>query len=48
MRRVIQVNPDLSPQDLPSVRRVFGKLNAQGARPGEKIQLEDRTWTEKK
>jgi uncharacterized protein YdbL (DUF1318 family) len=48
MRRVIALNADLTAGDLPRVRRVFGKLNAETALPGERIQLQDGTWTVKK
>lgn len=44
MGRVVELNEDLSAQDLPRVRQVFGKLNAENALPGEKIQLADGTW----
>jgi uncharacterized protein YdbL (DUF1318 family) len=48
MRRVIQMNDNFTEEDLPEVRRVFGRLNAQNALPGEKIQTEDGSWTVKK
>jgi len=44
MGRVVELNEDLSAQDLPRVRQVFGKLNAENALTGEKIQLADGTW----
>ena len=44
MRRVIQLNENFKEADLPKIRRVFGKLNAGNARPGEKYQAEDGTW----
>ncbi|MDW7710636.1 MAG: DUF1318 domain-containing protein [Deferrisomatales bacterium] len=47
MERIVQINEDLTPEDLPMVRRVFGRLNAEGALPGERVQLDDGTWTEK-
>lgn len=48
MRRVVALNEGLSDGDLPKVRRVFGRLNAESALPGEKIQLQDGAWTVKK
>jgi uncharacterized protein YdbL (DUF1318 family) len=48
MGRVIDLNEDLTNEDLPQVRRVFGKLNVENALPGEKIQLEDGTWAEQR
>jgi hypothetical protein len=48
MQRVIALNEDLAASDLPRVRRVFGKLNAESALPGEKIQLEGGAWTAKR
>ncbi|MBW1786597.1 MAG: DUF1318 domain-containing protein [Deltaproteobacteria bacterium] len=47
MRRVVETDPGLSKDDLPQVRRVFGKLNRENALSGEKIQNEDGLWTEK-
>jgi uncharacterized protein YdbL (DUF1318 family) len=44
MLRVIALNENFTEADLPKVRRVFGKLNAENARPGEKYQTEDGTW----
>jgi len=44
MRRVIDLNENLTDADWPSVRAIFGKLNADNALPGEKIQDENGTW----
>jgi len=44
MRRVIALNENFTEGDLPAVRSVFAKLNAQNAASGEKIQAEDGTW----
>jgi uncharacterized protein YdbL (DUF1318 family) len=44
MQRVIDLNEDLTEEDLPEVRRIFGKLNAEAALSGEKVQLPDGTW----
>jgi uncharacterized protein YdbL (DUF1318 family) len=48
MKRVIAMNEDFTDADLPRIRRVFGRLNAENALPGEMIQVEDGTWTTKK
>lgn len=48
MGRVIETNENLTKENLPRIRRIFGKLNAENALPGEKIQQEDGTWIEKK
>lgn len=47
MGRVVEVNEDLTAEDLPRVQRVFGRLNADNALPGERVQLSDGTWTVK-
>ena len=44
MRMVIDLNENLTDADWPSVRAIFGKLNADNALPGEKIQDENGTW----
>jgi hypothetical protein len=44
MRRVVEINDDFSMEDLPKIRRVFGKINGENALPGEKIQTEDGSW----
>jgi len=44
MRRVIEMNENLKENDLPEIRRIFGKLNAENALQGEKIQSENGTW----
>lgn len=45
MQRVIEMNENLSAQDLPEIRKIFGKLNHENALKGEKIQNADGTWT---
>lgn len=47
MRRVIEINETFAPDDLPEIRRVFGKLNRENALPGEKVQGDDGEWVEK-
>lgn len=47
MRRVVELNPDLTAADLPDVRQVFGRLNGENADSGTKVQAADGTWTVK-
>jgi len=47
MRRVIETNENLTESDLPSVYKIFGRLNAENAWSGEKIQMEDGSWITK-
>ncbi|MFC1820025.1 DUF1318 domain-containing protein [Thermodesulfobacteriota bacterium] len=44
MRRVVDINENFTIDDLPKVRRVFGKINRGNALPGERIQVEDGSW----
>jgi len=44
MKRVIEINESFGPDDLPEIRRVFGKLNRENALPGEKVQGDDGEW----
>lgn len=44
MRRVIETNENLTQDQLPDVRRIFGRLNAENALPGEKIQGPGGEW----
>lgn len=44
MLRVVEINGNFTKEDLPSIRKVFGKLNMENALPGEKVQKEDGTW----
>ena len=48
MRRVVETTPGFSAADLDRVRAVFGKLNAENAQPGERIQTADGAWTVKR
>jgi len=48
MLRVIYMNEDLDEADLPEVRKIFAKLNAENANPGDKIQDTDGNWLIKK
>ena len=47
MQRVIEINENLTEDDLVNIQKLFGKLNAENALPGEKIQTEPGTWTTK-
>jgi hypothetical protein len=44
MGRVVEINDDFTIEDLPKIRRVFGKINGENALAGEKIQTEDGSW----
>jgi hypothetical protein len=44
MQRVIALNETLTESDLPEIRRIFGKKNAENALPGEKYQTESGEW----
>ncbi len=44
MARVIELNENLTAEDLPKVRAIFAKLNMENAKPGEKIQRADGSW----
>lgn len=48
MRRVIDMNENLTADDMPEIGRIFGKLNIEKALPGEKVQKPDGAWTVKK
>ena len=48
MRRVIALNESFSEGDLPRVREVFGRLNAENALAGERVQAADGSWTVKR
>jgi len=37
MQRVIYMNENLTEEDMPKVRGIFGKLNHENALPGEKL-----------
>ena len=42
--QVVEINENLTKEDLPKIRKVFGKLNRENALPGEKVQAEDGSW----
>ena len=42
--QVVEINENFSKEDLPKIRKVFGKLNRENAFPGEKVQAEDGSW----
>jgi len=48
MMRVLYMNEDLNESDLPEVKKIFAKLNAENAASGEKIQDMDGNWLIKK
>ena len=45
MRRVIDMNENMSEKDFPEIKKIFGKLNTENALPGEKIQSANGDWT---
>jgi hypothetical protein len=44
LRRVIALGPNLSDKDLPELQRILYRINAQTARPGDRVQGEDGAW----
>ncbi len=44
MQRVIDMNENLTESDFVKISHIFGKLNAENAQPGDKIQSMDGTW----
>ncbi len=47
MRRAVETNPNLTPADMPKVRSVFARLATDTARPGDRFQQADGSWTVK-
>ena len=47
MLRVIEINEELAADDLKRIQKIFGKLNAENALPGEKFQTQNGAWTTK-
>ncbi len=45
MQRVIDLNENLTDAEMPEVARIFGKLNVENALPGQRVQMEDGSWT---
>jgi hypothetical protein len=45
MSRVVEINDNFTTDDLPQIRRVFGKINRENALKGERIQDEDGSWS---
>ena len=48
MKRVIELNENFTQKDMSEVQQIFGKLNAENALTGHKIQTQEGTWVEKK
>ena len=44
MMRVVQTNENFTTKDLPSIRKVFAKINRQNSAPGSKVQDTDGKW----
>ncbi len=47
MTRVIETNENLTAADMPEIRRIFARLNAEKAADGTRIQGEDGNWSVK-
>jgi len=43
-KRIIDLNENLSDKDLPKIKQISARLNAENARQGEKIQRIDGSW----
>ena len=48
LNRTIATNENFSESDLPKVQKIFASLNRGTAKKGERIQLEDNSWSTKK
>jgi uncharacterized protein YdbL (DUF1318 family) len=44
MLRVVETNETFTEKDLPTIHKVFGRINRDNALPGEKIQAETGEW----
>jgi uncharacterized protein DUF1318 len=47
MSRIIETNETLTPSELPRVHKMFAALNRDKALKGERIQMDNGTWTQK-
>ncbi|MGP0594791.1 DUF1318 domain-containing protein [Nitrospira sp. T9] len=47
MGRIVETNETLTPSELPRVYKMFAALNRDKALKGERIQLDNGTWTQK-
>lgn len=47
MMQVIYMNANLNESDLPEVKKIFAAINADKARPGDKIQDQTGNWVTK-
>lgn len=47
MSRIIETNETLTPSEVPRVHKMFAALNRDKALKGERIQLDNGTWTQK-
>jgi uncharacterized protein YdbL (DUF1318 family) len=48
MQRVMDINPTVQATGVTEVEKVFAKLNRDGAKPGEWVQLPEGGWVKKK
>jgi len=45
LKRIVATNENFADRDLPKVQKISASLNRDNAKPGEKIQQEDGSWT---
>lgn len=45
LKRIVATNENFSEKDLPKVQKISASLNRDNAKPGEKIQQEDGSWS---
>nr|NIQ01679.1 YdbL family protein [Nitrospinaceae bacterium]NIR55686.1 YdbL family protein [Nitrospinaceae bacterium]NIS86130.1 YdbL family protein [Nitrospinaceae bacterium]NIT82974.1 YdbL family protein [Nitrospinaceae bacterium]NIU45177.1 YdbL family protein [Nitrospinaceae bacterium] len=47
-RRILATNEHFGENDLPKIQKLSASLNRDNARPGDKIQLDDGRWIQKR
>lgn len=47
LNRIIATNASFTEADMPKVKKIYASLNRDNAKPGEKIQQDDGSWTNK-
>ncbi|MFH1263445.1 MAG: DUF1318 domain-containing protein [Pseudomonadota bacterium] len=47
LSRTIESSENLTPADLPKLRKVFAQMNRDSAKKGESVQLDNGSWTVK-
>lgn len=48
LKRILATNESFEDDELPKVQQISASLNRDNAKPGQKIQMEDGSWTVKK